>query len=60
MVQAANEKSKEKKKIDAFFTILKVGKDQIKVYARIRPMFLKEVLEKDLRERSYIANDTII
>ena len=46
--------------MQAFLNPTQTGKNKIKVYARIRPMFLKELLEKDFRERSYFANDTVI
>ena len=46
----------------AFLQPLKIDEtdNKIKVFTRVRPMFLKEKLEKELRERSYMANDNVI
>ena len=60
--EESKEAAKEVTKIPTFLEPAnkQVDENKIGVYTRIRPMFLKELLEKNLRQRSYIASDNVI
>ena len=60
VIQETPEDSKQVKDIRAFLEPVKIDENKIGVFTRIRPLFEKEKLEKELAERSYIASDNVV